>query len=118
MAEKYGASTTGSVNSSAYRNRGTAFPFSAFLYFVGGMPPRFLLFIILLATPALADDYVQSIEAWRAGRIQRLQRPEGWLALIGRHPLGVGTWTVGSAEGNTLRLAAGPGRLGTINHAP
>jgi uncharacterized protein len=82
------------------------------------MPPRFLLFIILLATSAVADDYVQSVEAWRAGRIQRLQRPEGWLALIGRHPLGEGTWSVGSAEGNTLRLAAGPGRLGTITHAP
>lgn len=82
------------------------------------MLPRVLLLITLLATTVLANDYVQTIETWRAGRIERLQRPDGWLALIGRHPLGEGTWSVGSAEGNTLRLAAGPGRLGTITHAP
>jgi uncharacterized protein len=79
---------------------------------------RFLLLFILLANAASADDYVQSIEAWRAGRIQRLQRPDGWLTLIGRHPLTEGTWSVGSAEGNAIRLAAGPDRLGTITHTP
>jgi uncharacterized protein (DUF1684 family) len=82
------------------------------------MLPRLLLFFALLASTALADDYVQSIETWRTGRVQRLQRPDGWLALIGRHPLDEGTWSVGSAEGNTIRLAAGPGRLGTLTHAP
>lgn len=70
--------------------------------------------LLLLASTAGADDYAQSIEAWRAGRLERLQRPDGWLALIGRHPLERGTWTVGSAPGNAIRLAAGPARLGTI----
>jgi uncharacterized protein (DUF1684 family) len=60
--------------------------------------------------------YIATIEQWRAGRIQRLTAPTGWLALIGRHPLTAGTWTVGSAPGNTLRLAAGPERLGTLTH--
>jgi hypothetical protein len=73
--------------------------------------------VLLLAASAHADDYVQSVEAWRAGRIQRLQRPDGWLALIGRHPLEHGTWTVGSAAGNAIRLAAGPAQLGSITYA-
>jgi hypothetical protein len=82
------------------------------------MPRRLLpALVLLLAASAHADDYVQSVEAWRAGRIQRLQRPDGWLALIGRHPLEHGTWTVGSAAGNAIRLAAGPAQLGTITYA-
>lgn len=63
-----------------------------------------------------ADDYVSTIEAWRAGRVQRLQKPDSWLALIGRHPLAPGTSTVGSAEGNVIRLAAGPAKLGTVTY--
>ena len=66
---------------------------------------------------ARADDYTSGIEAWRAGRLQRLQRPDGWLALIGRHPLEHGTWSVGSAEGSVIRLAGGPARLGTVTYA-
>jgi uncharacterized protein (DUF1684 family) len=73
-----------------------------------------LLLTLVLAGTARADDYVQSIETWRAGRIERLTRPDGWLALIGRHPLEVGIWSVGSAPGNAIRLAAGPAHLGTI----
>lgn len=77
-----------------------------------------LLGSLLLATaPAADDDYTAAIETWRAGRIQRLTAPTGWLALIGRHPLAPGTWSVGSAEGNVIRLAAGPASLGTITHA-
>lgn len=67
--------------------------------------------------PAVADDYAASIETWRTGRLGRLVKPDGWLALIGRHPLEVGTWTVGSAADNAIRLAAGPAHLGTITHA-
>ena len=72
---------------------------------------------LLATTVARADDYVASIEAWRAGRIQRLTKPDGWLTLIGRHPLEPGTWTVGSATDNAIRLAAGPASLGTITYA-
>lgn len=60
------------------------------------------------------DHYVATIEGWHAGRVKRLIAPEGYLALIGRHPLEPGKWTVGSAEHNTLRLAAGPANLGTL----
>lgn len=78
---------------------------------------RPLLFASLLATAgfaATADDYVQSVEQWRSGRLERLTRADGWLALIGRHPLEVGVWSVGSAPGNAIRLAAGPAQLGTL----
>lgn len=83
------------------------------------LPSLFRLLLLggLLAAPAFAADsaaYVQSIEKWRATRLERLTRADGWLALIGRHPLEVGIWSVGSAPGNTIRLAAGPEHLGTI----
>lgn len=73
--------------------------------------------MLLALAPAVADDYTASIEAWRAGRIQRLTAPDGWLALIGRHPLERGTWTVGSGADNAIRLAAGPEFLGEITYA-
>jgi len=75
------------------------------------------MFALVLAGAARGDDYVQSIESWRAGRIQRLTKPDGWLTLIGRHPLEPGTWTVGAGADNAIRLAAGPASLGTITSA-
>ncbi len=78
------------------------------------MLPRCLLFALLLVTPALADDYTKSIEAWRAARRARLTTPDGWLTLIGRHQLAPGANTVGTAEDNSIRLAAGPPYLATV----
>ncbi len=63
------------------------------------------------------EFYIASIEQWHAKRVERLQKPDGWLALIGRHPLEHGTWTVGADAGNAIRLAAGPARLGTVTYA-
>jgi uncharacterized protein (DUF1684 family) len=77
-----------------------------------------LLLALVLAGPVIADPYTDSIEAWRRTRISRLKHPTGWLTLIGRHPLELGTWSVGSAGGNAIRLAAGPDQLGTITYAP
>ncbi len=77
-----------------------------------------LLLALVLAGPVVADDYTASIEAWRRTRLSRLKHPTSWLTLIGRHPIEPGTWSVGSAEGNVIRLAAGPDKLGTITHAP
>lgn len=75
----------------------------------------FLAALLVTAGSAAGPaDYLQSVEQWRAGRLDRLTRPDGWLALIGRHPLEVGLWSVGSAPGNAIRLAAGPEHLGTI----
>jgi uncharacterized protein (DUF1684 family) len=76
--------------------------------------PGITLLALAFASPVLANDYTQSIETWRTGRLQRLTAPTGWLALIGRHPLEPGTWSVGSGEGSAIRLAAGPASLGTI----
>ncbi len=85
------------------------------------MPARLLrVFLLgaLLGAPVFAAepsaDYLRDYEAWRTRRLNGLTRPEGWLALIGRHPLEIGIWSVGSAPGNAIRLAAGPGHLGTI----
>ncbi len=78
----------------------------------------FVLGSLLLSAFASAagDEYAASIEQWRAGRVERLTGPTGWLTLIGRHPLEHGTWSVGSAAGNVIRLAAGPEKFGTITY--
>jgi len=78
------------------------------------MLPRCLILALLIASPALADDYTKSIEAWRAARVARLTVPDGWLTLIGRHQLAPGVNTVGTAEDNSIKLAAGPPYLATV----
>lgn len=100
------------------------------------MPPRLLLFALLLTTPLpgfgasqnpgqtpgpqqratghAQDDYTKSIMDWRAARVARLTVPDGWLTLIGRHPLAPGANTVGTAPDNSIRLAAGPPYLATV----
>lgn len=81
-------------------------------------PLRLALLAGLLAAGGLAaaepDAYLQSVEAWRTRRLDGLTKPDGWLALIGRHPLKVGVWSVGSGPTNAIRLAAGPDHLGTV----
>ncbi len=79
-------------------------------------PPGSASGLALVGRDPLAQ-YVASIETWRAGRLQRLAKPDGWLALIGRHPLAPGTWSVGSGADNVIRLAAGPAELGAITYA-
>jgi len=77
---------------------------------------RLLLPLLLLTASALAEDaYVQSVEAWRAKRVAALTAPESWLSLIGLHRLEPGAQSIGAAEGNAIRLAAGPARLGTVS---
>jgi uncharacterized protein (DUF1684 family) len=58
--------------------------------------------------------YAQSIEAWRAGRLERLQRPAGWLSLVGMHWVEEGATRVGTNPKFTTRLAVGPNELGTL----
>lgn len=76
-----------------------------------------LLSSVALAQPTPPENYVAGIQQWHDGRVARLQKPDGWLALIGRHPLEHGTWSVGAAADNAIRLAAGPARLGTVTYA-
>ncbi len=61
-----------------------------------------------------STDYTRQIETWRAQRVERLQAPTGWLALIGLHWLKDGNNTVGSAKDNDVVLAKGPPHLGAI----
>ena len=59
--------------------------------------------------------YQKEILDWRADRLQRLQKPDGWLSLVGMHWLENGVTTrVGSGADNGTRLAVGPVRMGTI----
>lgn len=68
-----------------------------------------------LAAAEASRAYFDEIESWRAGRIERLQRPDGWLTLVGLAWLQPGDNSVGSAEGSVVALPAGaPARLGTI----
>lgn len=64
---------------------------------------------------AAETDYVHDIEAARSERVARLTKPDGWLTLIGLHFLNPGDNTVGHDAGNSLVLAAGPARLGTVS---
>jgi uncharacterized protein (DUF1684 family) len=58
--------------------------------------------------------YEESIAAWRAGRLERLQRPAGWLSLVGMHWVEEGATRVGANPKFTTRLAVGPPELGTL----
>lgn len=66
------------------------------------------------AADAAQRAYEKEILDWRAERLERLQRPTGWLSLVGMHWLEVGTTRVGSSEGNGTKLAVGPARIGMI----
>lgn len=71
-----------------------------------------------LAAADATRAYLDEIESWRAGRIERLQRPDGWLTLVGLAWLQPGDNAVGSAEGSVVELpASAPARLGTIRVA-
>lgn len=58
--------------------------------------------------------YVQGVEQWRAGRVERLTAPDGWLSLIGLDWLQPGANRIGSAADNNIVLTAGPAHLGTL----
>lgn len=61
-----------------------------------------------------AQRHAEAVEAWRKERLERLQRPDGWLALVGLHWLERGNSIVGSGPTRGLRLAVGPDELGVI----
>src|SRR5471030_2356085 len=66
------------------------------------------------ASSATPDAYQQQIEKWRAGRVERLTAPNGWLSLIGLDWLKEGDNRVGAAADNDIVLRAGPAHLGTV----
>lgn len=59
--------------------------------------------------------YIVGEEAWRKQQDADLRDPKGsWLTVVGLHWVTRQTRTVGSAEGQDLRLALGPARLGVV----
>jgi uncharacterized protein len=58
------------------------------------------------------DTYTQNIEQWRAGRVERLTAPDGWLSLIGLEWLKQGDNRIGRAADNDIVLKAGPAHMG------
>lgn len=53
-------------------------------------------------------------QAWRAGRVADLTRPDGWTSLAGLHWLDPGAHRVGSGADNGIRLTVGPEHLGVF----
>lgn len=70
------------------------------------------------APPFDAQTWEESLQAFRAQREQGLRSPEGWMALVGLHWLEPGEHSLGSEDGNAVRLAVGPARLGEIELLP
>lgn len=81
------------------------------------LPFAVLLVSLILGAAPLRADYPQEIAQWRRERVERLTAPDSWLSLIGLHWLQVGDNSVGSAEDNVVRLAAGAPYLGTVRLA-
>ncbi len=65
---------------------------------------------------ALASQraYEKEIADWRAERVQRLEKPDGWLSLVGMHWIEPGSTRVGSNPKFTTRLAVGPSEIGIL----
>ena len=72
-----------------------------------------ILAMALLALPG-AVPAQDDIGAWRAQRLERLQKPDGWLTLVGLHWIESGSHAVGSADDNDIVLSTGPAHLGRI----
>ena len=75
------------------------------------------------ATAATAEQQEQpmdpqqaaAVEAWRKGRLERLEAPDGWLSLVGLEWLDEGDNRLGSAADADVHFPAGaPADLGTI----
>ena len=60
------------------------------------------------------DAHRQDVEQWRAARVERLKRPDGWLSLVGLHWIEQGTHSIGSGKDNDIVLNVGPAKLGTL----
>ncbi len=56
-------------------------------------------------------------DAWHRARLADLAAPDGWLNLTDRLDLGQGTYRLGSAPDNDLRLSTGPSHVGTLRTA-
>jgi len=79
------------------------------------------LFLLTLAAPQAASATVaaqtEETRSWRQQREEELKGDRGWLAVSGLPWLKEGDTTIGSAADNTVQLADGPARWGTLSRA-
>lgn len=76
-----------------------------------------LFFLAVLVGPARSQnpDWVKDELAWRTQHATDLQKPDGWLSLIGLEWLQAGETTVGSAADNKIHLpASAPAHLAIL----
>jgi len=66
------------------------------------------------AAAAAAAVHARSVNEVRETRLANLQKPDGWLSLVGLHWLKAGNSYVGSGATKGVRLAVGPEELGLI----
>lgn len=59
--------------------------------------------------------YEKEIKQYREERLERLQRPAGWLSLVGMHWIDVGTTRVGRGDDNGTKLSVGPDHIGMLS---
>jgi len=76
-----------------------------------------LAMAVFASAPASAlTAHEQEIAAWRAGRVERLTAPGGWLAVVGLNWLEKDkTVSVGSADDAQVKLDVGPAHLGELS---
>lgn len=79
-----------------------------------------LLLLVLAAgcgsEPKTDPAYVAEVDAWHAGRIERLRDETGWLTLVGLHELPPGLQLLGSAPEADVRLIdKAPAHVGLLD---
>lgn len=63
--------------------------------------------------------YIAEVDQWHQERLDRLTAADGWLTLVGLHPLHAGLNTVGTSAEHDVRLAdKAPAQLGVITVGP
>jgi len=74
------------------------------------------LSFVAAATPAQDTSWQKEIDAFREKRAAGLQKPDGWLSLVGLEWLQPGDTSVGSAPDNKVKLSAAcPAHLGIFH---
>src|SRR5271163_5365248 len=77
----------------------------------------FSLCVLLPASAAAqASSWQDDLATWRTAHAADLQKPDGWLSLVGLEWLVPGDNTVGSSVDNTIHLpASGPAHVGVLH---
>ena len=75
---------------------------------------RWLILLILLVSPAIADPYSAEIQQWQEQRQARLRQSDGWLSLAGLYWLRPGENRFGSSTDCDLTFPKGPDQLGSL----